>query len=256
MKAISIVHALVVAAAATLLAGCAAGGSSSTSNSGASTVTKSKRLENEKTGVTAEKLKQSKAFADFSHCRIGHRFKDNQSIALLWWIKKAELMDFVTSQDMNFEIIDANFNEGVSPPFKIDKFDTLTGVLETSDSVKITYTNLSGQTDKNFSAILKLDASKLWVEGPAILDDGTVSGKIVMFALPETGMCEHSYYSSHPPHPICRVVVIEHFHKGDANAWHDFPVFGKNIFDKDDPRCLESGTSEETSDGEGHEGPR
>lgn len=256
MKAISTIYALTIAAAAVLPIGCVAGGNSAASGSGASGATKSKKPENATADAAATMKRKSEGRTPVAtHCRIGHRYTEIAGpLALVWDIRKAEAADFISDPDMNFEVVKNNFNQGVSSPFKIDNLDTFTG-KETSKGIEITYTNLSGQPDKNFSAVLQLDSSMLWAKGPATLQDGTDAGTIVMLALPDANICEHSYYKSHPPRPSCRAVVIEHFDKNDTNAKGDIPEIGRNVFPIGDQNC-KTGELLETSDGEGHQGPK
>lgn len=201
-----------------------------------------------------------------THCRIGHEYKEIApgvwvTSRLVWFVREAKADEFASLQGNNFEIVE-NYSNGrfVSPPFVIDVPDQFNNKVQ-NGIIEVAYTNDSGQAGQtDFDATLtmqKFGNAELWGQGRATPRGGTAStGTITLFLSPDAQVCKHRKLIK-PPH-TCRRVLIEYFDDNDTIAKADLPQTsgtGQNIFPIADDVCQKAGKGEETSDGEGHEGP-
>ncbi len=252
---------LAITFAAGLLSACGQAQKKSESTSGPRASTEKK---------TPAARRKQKIPIDATHCRLGHKRSTNPNdgstvtVPILWFVREGSAADFASATLNEFEIVeDYSSMTTPPPPFVIEKGDGFVNTVSGS-TITVDFTNAPGQPDqKNFGATLgtyKFTSSstkELWAQG-AVIPAGarSSSGTIAMFLRPEADPCEHSYYLGSGRK--CRRVLIEYFDYADAGAIKDLPQtsgLGQNIFPKDHEKCTDTGGPQETSDGDGHEGP-
>lgn len=205
--------------------------------------------------------------ADATHCRVGHEYTRDPNdgsivkTTLIWFIREAVAADFESEAGKNFEIVQ-NYSNATARglPFVIDIPDRFTNTV-TAGTISVDHDAPASQpAQSGFTAALtmqKFGSADLWAQGRAIPKSGAVaSGTIAMFVRPDAKVCLHSKLIPSPQ--PCRRLLIEYFDDKDTLAKQDLPQtsgVGQNIFPVSDDICKKTGTRQETSDGEGHEGP-
>lgn len=227
----------------------------------------SKNTETGDTDNASQSASLRKVPADATHCRIGHEYtKDpNDSsvvkTTLIWFVREATANDFQSAAGMNFEIVQNYGNATASGlPFVIDIPDRFTNTV-TAGTISVDHDAPASQpAQSGFTAALtmqKFGSADLWAQGRAIPKSGAVaSGTIAMFVRPDAKVCLHSKLIPSPQ--PCRRLLIEYFDDKDTLAKQDLPQtsgVGQNIFPVSHDICKKTGGPQETSDGEGHEGP-
>lgn len=258
MKAIHIGVCLITLSIGAVLVGCcrSAAGEARADSPAATAV----RAANQP--LRSERLtsSSSESSSEATHCRIGHSFRvdpnDNSTVStkLVWDIRTATAADFASAANSDFEVVLSNYNHTIAAalPFKIDPKDTFINSVS-GDIITVDYTNIPASPDKNFVTTLTMQpaaAPHLWAEG-SVSWPGVTGGTVVMFLRPDAQVCGHR--NRRTTTQQCRRVLIEYFHTGDSLVVPDRPALGQNIFPITDPACSDG--TQETSDGDGHEGP-